>query len=268
MKAMKKADKHATAAKQEAIAAQYDVADINRDGEIDENERILMKAMKKADKHAAAAKQEAPPPAPPTAPSVTTAPQPVRPLEPGMQTVHHTASESNVAIFREFRKFDADGDGYISNREFHDVMGGKMPPGKVDAVFTMINTNGNGKISLDEFKKVYHLLVSVPTLETRNPVITPPQTHVPVEHNASQASQGGAGVYGNSGQNLVQGSQVTRTFHHATAAPSSTAASVDELLRSQWDPEESRRWENARSVGDALDALSPNTRGGRRVYRY
>jgi len=234
-----------TVQKQREEAATLAAFDINGDGKIDASEAVLMNAVKQATPKS----------------TVTTAPQPVAPQDHGAQTIHHTASEDNVSIFREFRKFDADGDGYISNQEFHAVMGGKMPPGKVNAVFNMINTNGNGKISLDEFKKVYHLLVSVPT-PTSSPAPVVREAYVAVQANASQANQGGAGVYGQSGANLVQGSNVARTFHHA-----STAQSVDDLLRSQWDPDESRRWENARGVGDALEGLSPNTRGVRRMER-
>lgn len=240
------ASEFATLQQQNEEAANLAAFDINGDGKIDASEAVLMNAVKQTT---------------PKSTAVTTAPQPVAPQDHGAQTIHHTASENNVSIFREFRKFDADGDGYISNQEFHAVMGGKMPPGKVNAVFSMINTNGNGKISLDEFKKVYHLLVSVPTpTSTPAPVVREP--YVAVQANASQANQGGAGVYGQSGANLVQGSNVARTFHH-----SSTAQSVDDLLRGQWDPEESRRWENARGVGDALEGLSPNTRGVRRMER-
>ena len=56
-----------------------------------------------------------------------------------------------------FREWDADGDGYVTRKEFHRAMpllGLEVPKAEVDALFDSWDTDGGGAISYDELKKL------------------------------------------------------------------------------------------------------------------
>jgi len=51
-----------------------------------------------------------------------------------------------------FKKLDTNGDGAISLEEFKASPRGKMDPTKAEEIFKKIDTNGDGSLSLEEFK--------------------------------------------------------------------------------------------------------------------
>ena len=51
-----------------------------------------------------------------------------------------------------FGKFDADGNGQISQSEFENAIGPDADQAKVDALFSKIDGNGDGSISQDEMQ--------------------------------------------------------------------------------------------------------------------
>lgn len=57
-----------------------------------------------------------------------------------------------------FRRFDADGSGYISTKELRDVMlrmGRHLTRHDVEEMIKTIDGNGDGKISFEEFCKLF-----------------------------------------------------------------------------------------------------------------
>ena len=54
-----------------------------------------------------------------------------------------------------FKRFDKDGNGYLSGSELRDAMvtmGMDVENGKVAKLFKILDSNRNGKIELDEFQ--------------------------------------------------------------------------------------------------------------------
>jgi len=55
-----------------------------------------------------------------------------------------------------FKKLDTDGDGFISLDEFKASPRGQKDPAKAEEAFKKADTNGDGKLSLEEFKAMPH----------------------------------------------------------------------------------------------------------------
>src|SRR5438132_1740284 len=51
-----------------------------------------------------------------------------------------------------FKKLDTDGDGFVSLKEFKAGPMGQKDPAKAEEIFKKKDANGDGKLSLDEFK--------------------------------------------------------------------------------------------------------------------
>jgi Ca2+-binding EF-hand superfamily protein len=66
----------------------------------------------------------------------------------------HSKSELHAA----FKKFDSDGNGYITTNELHDIlarMGRHLSRDDIDAMIKSLDVSGDGKISFDEFGKLF-----------------------------------------------------------------------------------------------------------------
>ncbi len=55
-----------------------------------------------------------------------------------------------------FKKLDSDGDGFISLDEFKAGPMAQKDPAKAEERFKALDTNGDGKVSLEEFKAGHH----------------------------------------------------------------------------------------------------------------
>ena len=65
-----------------------------------------------------------------------------------------TFSENESSIRRAFRTLDKDGNGYITARELKEVMsklGEKLTTKEVEELVYESDTNGDGRIDIDEF---------------------------------------------------------------------------------------------------------------------
>eukprot|EP00727_Mastigamoeba_balamuthi_P000787 m51a1_g10705 putative actin bundling protein (612) ;mRNA; f:168336-170949 len=75
---------------------------------------------------------------------------------------HHTFSADEISKFRaEFRKFDLDNNGNISESELSTVLrslGENVPDARVREMIAEVDTNGDGQISFDEFLTVVERL--------------------------------------------------------------------------------------------------------------
>ena len=70
-----------------------------------------------------------------------------------MQTLLSVQGDQSAAAAPEtplFAKFDADGDGQISQSEFENAIGPGADQSQVDALFNKLDTDGDGSISQDE----------------------------------------------------------------------------------------------------------------------
>ena len=66
----------------------------------------------------------------------------------------HTRQELSSA----FKKFDTDGNGYISTKELNEIiarMGRHLNRHEVEAMVKTLDTDGDGQISFDEFCKLF-----------------------------------------------------------------------------------------------------------------
>lgn len=57
-----------------------------------------------------------------------------------------------------FKKFDADGNGYITSNELNDIlsrMGRHLSRNEIDAMVKSLDSSGDGRISFDEFSKLF-----------------------------------------------------------------------------------------------------------------
>jgi calmodulin len=65
---------------------------------------------------------------------------------------------SRQELMGAFKKFDADGNGYISTKELNDIlsrMGRHLSRHEVEAMIRTLDANGDGKLSFDEFCKLF-----------------------------------------------------------------------------------------------------------------
>jgi Ca2+-binding EF-hand superfamily protein len=66
----------------------------------------------------------------------------------------HSRQELQVA----FKKFDADGNGFISTKELGDILsrlGRRLSQRDIEAMVKSLDTSGDGKISFDEFCQLF-----------------------------------------------------------------------------------------------------------------
>ena len=66
----------------------------------------------------------------------------------------HTKQELEGA----FRKFDADGNGFITSDELHHIlsrMGRHLSRNEIDAMVKSLDASGDGRISFEEFSKLF-----------------------------------------------------------------------------------------------------------------
>ncbi len=57
-----------------------------------------------------------------------------------------------------FKKFDEDGNGYITSNELNDIlsrMGRHLSRNEIDAMVKSLDSSGDGRISFDEFSKLF-----------------------------------------------------------------------------------------------------------------
>lgn len=65
---------------------------------------------------------------------------------------------SRQDLLTAFKKFDADGNGYITTNELSDIlsrMGRHLSRKEVEAIIKSIDTSGDGKLSFDEFCRLF-----------------------------------------------------------------------------------------------------------------
>jgi Ca2+-binding EF-hand superfamily protein len=66
----------------------------------------------------------------------------------------HSRQELSAA----FKKFDSDGNGYITTKELNDIitrMGRHLNRQEVEGMIKLLDTDGDGKVSFDEFCKLF-----------------------------------------------------------------------------------------------------------------
>ena len=66
----------------------------------------------------------------------------------------HTQDELRAA----FRQFDEDGSGYIQANEFEDILhklGKRYSKADINEMVKALDTSGDGKISFEEFAKIF-----------------------------------------------------------------------------------------------------------------
>jgi Ca2+-binding EF-hand superfamily protein len=65
---------------------------------------------------------------------------------------------SHEELHTSFRQFDQDGSGYIQASELESIMhkmGQRVNRSQIDAMVKSLDTSGDGKISFDEFVKLF-----------------------------------------------------------------------------------------------------------------
>lgn len=65
---------------------------------------------------------------------------------------------SRQELYAAFKKFDSDGNGYITTKELSDVlsrMGRHLDRNEVNAMIRSLDTSGDGRLSFDEFCKLF-----------------------------------------------------------------------------------------------------------------
>lgn len=65
---------------------------------------------------------------------------------------------SKPELMGAFKKFDADGNGFITTKELSDIlsrMGRHLSRNEVEAMIKSLDTSGDGKISFDEFCRLF-----------------------------------------------------------------------------------------------------------------
>lgn len=89
--------------------------------------------------------------------------------------------DGKVKLFQVFRKFDKDGDGYVSYDDFQKCLKSikvQASPDEVQAVLKHIDRNDNGYLDFSEFSKVFRpdmseRLVNVPQNDRHLPNLIP-----------------------------------------------------------------------------------------------
>jgi calmodulin len=65
---------------------------------------------------------------------------------------------SSAELHAAFKKFDTDGNGYITTNELDHIlsrMGRHLSRREIDAMIESLDSSGDGKISFDEFSKLF-----------------------------------------------------------------------------------------------------------------
>jgi len=65
---------------------------------------------------------------------------------------------SKQELLGAFKKFDTDGNGFITSRELHEIlsrMGRHLSRSEVEAMIKALDTSGDGKLSFDEFCRLF-----------------------------------------------------------------------------------------------------------------
>lgn len=65
---------------------------------------------------------------------------------------------SRQELLQAFKKFDTDGNGYITTKELSDIMarmGRHLSRHDVEAMIKSLDTSGDGKLSFDEFCRLF-----------------------------------------------------------------------------------------------------------------
>lgn len=65
---------------------------------------------------------------------------------------------SRQELYAAFKKFDADGNGFISSSELEHIlsrMGRHLSRNEIEAMVKSVDSSGDGKISFDEFQKLF-----------------------------------------------------------------------------------------------------------------
>ncbi len=65
---------------------------------------------------------------------------------------------SRQELLGAFKKFDTDGNGYITTKELNDIvsrMGRHLNRHEVEGMIKSLDTNGDGKLSFDEFCRLF-----------------------------------------------------------------------------------------------------------------
>ena len=63
-----------------------------------------------------------------------------------------------MELLSAFKKFDTDGNGYISVRELNDIltrMGRHLSRNEVEGMIKSLDTSGDGKLSFEEFCRLF-----------------------------------------------------------------------------------------------------------------
>jgi Ca2+-binding EF-hand superfamily protein len=65
---------------------------------------------------------------------------------------------SKQELLGAFKKFDADGNGFITTKELNDIlnrMGRHLSRNEIEAMIKSLDTSGDGKLSFDEFCQLF-----------------------------------------------------------------------------------------------------------------